>query len=163
MVCLTFAMSVILYTRAEGDNMSSEEKGNWVYLVVVIGTYGAYLAIILGRLADTPVSEVRYVSALLWSIGASIAASIVGRIVVEIVAEARTPGEGHQTDVRDKEIDRFGELAGRWFLIAGAVAALLMAMAEWDYFWIANVIYLGFALSAIGSSVLKLVAYRRGM
>jgi hypothetical protein len=143
--------------------MSSEEKGNWVYLVVVIGTYGAYLAIILGRLADTPVSEVRYVSALLWSIGASIAASIVGRIVVEIVAEARTPGEGHQTDVRDKEIDRFGELAGRWFLIAGAVAALLMAMAEWDYFWIANVIYLGFALSAIGSSVLKLVAYRRGM
>ncbi len=65
--------------------------------------------------------------------------------------------------MRDKEIDRFGEFATRWFLITGAVAALFMAMAEWDYFWIANVIYLGFALSAIASSVLKLVAYRRGI
>jgi hypothetical protein len=38
-----------------------------------------------------------------------------------------------------------------------------MAMARWDYFWIANVIYLGFVLWAITGSVIKLVAYRRGM
>jgi hypothetical protein len=31
-----------------------------------------------------------------------------------------------------------------------------------DYFWIANVIYLGFVLSAVAGSVVKLVAYRRG-
>jgi hypothetical protein len=42
------------------------------------------------------------------------------------------------------------------------VAALLMAMAEWDHFWIANVIYLAFVLSAILGSVAKIVAYRRG-
>ena len=46
---------------------------------------------------------------------------------------------------------------------AGAAAALVMAMAKVDYFWIANVIYLGFVLWAVAGSVLKLVAYRRGL
>ena len=60
---------------------------------------------------------------------------------------------------------RFGEHASRWFLVAGAAAALVMAMAmaKVDYFWIANVIYLGFVLWAVAGSVLKLVAYRRGL
>ncbi len=30
--------------------MSSEEKGTWVYLVAVLVTYGAYVAVILGRI-----------------------------------------------------------------------------------------------------------------
>jgi hypothetical protein len=38
-----------------------------------------------------------------------------------------------------------------------------MALAKVDYFWIANVIYLGFVLWAIAGSVVKLVAYRRGL
>ena len=29
---------------------------------------------------------------------------------------------------------------------------MLMAMARWDYFWIANVIYLGFVLWAVAGS-----------
>ncbi len=29
--------------------MSNEEKGQWVYLVAIVLTYGAYVAIILGR------------------------------------------------------------------------------------------------------------------
>ena len=59
--------------------------------------------------------------------------------------------------------NRFGEYASRWFLVAGAAAALVMAMAKAEYFWIANVIYLGFVLWAVAGSVLKLVAYRRGL
>jgi hypothetical protein len=47
--------------------------------------------------------------------------------------------------------------------VAAAAAALVMAMAKADYFWIANVIYLGFVLWAVVGSVLKLVAYRRGL
>jgi hypothetical protein len=38
-----------------------------------------------------------------------------------------------------------------------------MAMAELPHFWIANVIYLGFVLSAVLGSTLKIVAYRRGL
>ena len=100
-----------------------------------------------------------YAAVLLWSVGASIVASIVGGMLVE----AARPSDSRQADVRDKEIYRFGEYASRWFLVAAAAAALLMAMAKWDYFWIANVIYLGFVLWAVGGSVLKLVAYRRGL
>jgi hypothetical protein len=89
-----------------------EEKGTWVYLVTSAGGYAVYLAIILGRVASTPVADVSYAAVLLWT--------------------------------------------------AGAAAALVMAMAKVDYFWII-VIYLGFVLWAVAGSVLKLVAYRRGL
>jgi hypothetical protein len=139
--------------------MSYEEKGTWVYLVACLGAYGVYLAIVLGRLASTPAAQVPYVSVLLWTTGASILASIVGRILVETAS----PSGSRRRDVRDKEIYRFGEYASRWFIVAGAGAALGMAMAQWDDFWIANVIYLGFVLWAVAGSVVKLVTYRRGL
>ena len=62
-----------------------------------------------------------------------------------------------------EEITRSGEFGSRWFVVAGAVAVLAMALARWDYFWIANVIYLGFVLWAVAGSALKLAAYRRGL
>ena len=42
------------------------------------------------------------------------------------------------------------------------IAALGLAMAELDYFWIANVIYLAFVLSSVLGSAAKIVGYRRG-
>jgi hypothetical protein len=143
----------------EGGAVSYEEKGIWVYLVTSAGAYAVYLVIILGRLASTPAAQVPYVAVLLWTAGASILANIVGRVMVETAS----PSDSRQGDVRDKEIYRFGEYASRWCLVAGAAAGLAMAMARWEYFWIANVIYLGFVLWAIAGSVLKLVAYRRGL
>jgi hypothetical protein len=43
------------------------------------------------------------------------------------------------------------------------VAPLVMAMAEVPHFWIANAIYLAFALTAFLYAALKIVAYRRGL
>ena len=139
--------------------MSYDEKGTWVYLVTSAVAYAVYLAIILGRLRNVPVAEVQYVPVLLWTTGASIVASIVGRVVVETAS----PSDSRRGDVRDRDVSRLGEYASRWFLVAGAAAALVMAMAKVDYFWIANVIYLGFVLWAVAGSALKLVAYRRGL
>jgi hypothetical protein len=45
-------------------------------------------------------------------------------------------------------------------ILASTVA---MALARWDYFWIANVIYLGFVLWAVAGSVVKVAAYHRGL
>ena len=39
----------------------------------------------------------------------------------------------------------------------------VLALFEGGYFWIANVIYLGFVLSAILSSVTKVIVYRKGV
>ena len=139
--------------------MSYEEKGTWVYLVTSAVAYAVYLAIVLGRLRSVPAGQVSYVPVLLWTAGASIVASIIGRTLVETAR----PGDGRRGDVRDREISRFGEYAARWFVVAGAAAGLVMAMARWEYFWIANVIYLGFVLWAVAGSVVKLVAYRRGL
>jgi len=140
-------MSAFLYL----DPVSYEEKGTWVYLVTSAGAYAVYLVIVVGRVV--------HVSVLLWTAGASIVANMVGRVAVETAR----PSDSRRADVRDREIYRFGEYASRWFLVAGAAAAPFMAMARWDYFWIANAIYLGFALWAIAGSVLKLLAYRRGL
>ena len=139
--------------------MTYEEKGTWVYLVTSAAAYVVYLAIMLGRVASRPVDQVPYVAVLLWTCGASIVANMAGRMLVEMAR----PSDSRRADVRDKEIYRSGEYASRWFLVAGAAAAMLMAMAKWDYFWIANVIYLGFVLWAVAGSALKLVAYRRGL
>ena len=139
--------------------MSYEEKGIWVYLVTSAGAYAVYLVIVLGRLASVPAGQVSYVPVLLWTAGASVLASVIGRTLVETAR----PSDSRRGDVRDREISRFGEYAARWFVVAGAAAGLVMAMARWEYFWIANVIYLGFVLWAVAGSVVKLVAYRRGL
>jgi len=139
--------------------MSYEEKGTWVYLVTSAGGYVVYLVVVLGRLVSTPAAQVSYVPVLLGTCLASIVAATVGRTLVETAR----PSDSRRRDVRDKEIYRFGEHASRWFVVAGAAVALVMAMAKWDYFWIANVIYLGFVLWAVVGSAVKLVAYRRGL
>jgi hypothetical protein len=139
--------------------MTYEEKGTWVYLVASAAAYAVYAAIVSGRLASTPVADVSYVAVLLWTTAASILASVIGRTLVETAK----PGDSRRADVRDRDIRRSGEYASRWFVVAGAGAALLMAMARWDYFWIANVIYPGFVLWAVTGSVVRLVACRRGV
>ena len=139
--------------------MSFEEKGNWVFLVVNVVTYVAYLSVILGRAQDVPLTDVPYVSTMLWTIGIAIALSIVGNIVVAI----SKPSEADKSDVRDKDINRFGEYVSGVVLAVGMLAPFGLALAESDYFWIANAMYLAFVLSAFTSSVVKVVAYRRGL
>ena len=138
--------------------MSFEEKSAWIMGVVAVGSYAVYLVIVLGLAGSRPLTEVSYVAPLLWTVGASIAASIALHAVMGI----SSPRDAGKKDQRDREIYRFGEYIGQSFVVIGGVAALLMAMAELDHFWIANVIYLTFVLSAILGSVAKVVAYRRG-
>ena len=137
--------------------MSYEEKSTWVMGVLAVLTYGIYVAIILSQTADRPLLEVDYVPVLLWTIGASIVASIVIHIFLGAKAGLDIK------DPRDRDIYRRGEYIGQSFLVIGALAAMLMAMFEFDTFWIANALYLAFILSAILSFIAKSVFYRRGL
>jgi hypothetical protein len=96
---------------------------------------------------------------MLGTIGVGIVGSIVGRILVAMVWH----GEGHETDVRDRDIDRFGEYVGGLVLGIGMVVPFILALTEADYFWIANAMYLVFAMAAVVSAAAKLMAYRRGL
>ena len=139
--------------------MSALEKRAWIRLGTAIAAYATYLALILIRDDGVQLAEVSYVPALLWTIGGAIVASVVLDILVSIAS----PREAGRADQRDREIARFGDTVGQSFAVIGGVAALLMALLELPYFWIANAVYLAFVLSAVLGGIARLVAYRRGL
>ena len=138
--------------------MPFKEKSAWIMVVITVAAYASYLTRILARSGSTPLADVPYVSTLIWTIGTVIVATIVAHIAIAIAA----PEDADKQDQRDREIERFGENAGHWFLVAGAMAALGMSMLEMSHFWISNSIYLAFVLSASLGSAAKILAYRRG-
>jgi hypothetical protein len=138
--------------------MTFTERHTWIFGVTTLVSYVAYLAVILGRAQGTPLVEVAYVRPMLWSIGGV----IVATIVFSILAGLSWGRDGGQKDDRDREIHRFGEYVGTSFLVLGGAAALFLSMAEVAHFWIANAVYLCFALSSLLGSVTKIIAYRRG-
>jgi hypothetical protein len=148
-------VSKILYM--EGQVMTHQEKRAWIRLVVAVLGYAAYVAIILNRADGRGLPDVPYAGALLWTVGAAIVASIVVETVLGVV----NPKASRTTDERDREIGRLGEYTGQSFVVIGAVTAMLLAMAGSDRFWIANVIYLCFVLSAVLGGITKVVVYRR--
>ena len=129
--------------------MPFEEKTAWAYGVVALAAYLTYLGILLTTGAD-------YVAPMLWTIGASIVTNIVATIAIGTV----TP---RGKDQRDRDIYKFGEYVGNSFVVVGAVSALILAIIAAPHFWIANVLYLCFVLSAVLGTIAKLVAYRRGL
>jgi hypothetical protein len=135
--------------------MSKEEKRAWILLICAIGAYGIYLALILTRPHGGDLTTVAYAVPLLATVGGSIVASIVLDIFVG--------GRPERKDQRDREISRFGDAMGHAFVIIGAVSAMLLAIFGFDTFWIANVVYLCFVLSAVLGSIAKITAYRSGM
>ncbi|OJF84479.1 hypothetical protein NS14008_19710 [Nocardia seriolae] len=147
-------MSSFLYIEV----MSYEEKRTWILGIAAVVSYTIYLIVVLTRARHTAVVEVAYVAPLLWAVGGSIVASIAASIAVAIGSRDRD-----RRDQRDREIDGRGTQVGNAFVALGAVAALVLAMVEGDRFWIANVLYLGFTLSAVVGAMAELAAYRRGM
>ncbi|MEU6580206.1 hypothetical protein [Nocardia sp. NPDC046763] len=137
--------------------MPYEEKRTWILGVAAVVSYVIYLIVVLARARHIAVVDVAYVAPLLWAVGGSIVVSIAASIAVAIGSRDRD-----RRDQRDREIDMRGAQVGNAFVVLGAVAALVLAMANGDRFWIANAVYLGFTLSAAVGAITKLVAYRRG-
>src|SRR5262245_17654074 len=146
--------------------MSSEERGQWVYLVAIVVTYGAYAIITLGQLGHTAPADIDYAPMILWAIGIGVGLAIIGRIVVEIASrissEMAGREDGPDADVRDHDIGRFGEYVAGTVLGVGMIVPFVLTLAELDYFWIANAMYLAFVVAAVVGAAVKLVAYRRG-
>jgi hypothetical protein len=136
--------------------MAFMEKSNWVVLVVAVPTLLVYAALVVPQVLSKPITEVSWVQPMIFAIVGFVVANILGNVV----AAATNPREADMKDERDTEIDRFGERVGNWLMVAGAIAALVLAMTLADHFWIANAIFLGGLAGAILSSVTKIAAYR---
>jgi uncharacterized membrane protein len=136
--------------------MAFLEKSNWVVLVVGVPTLLVYLVVVVPQVLGQPITEVAWVEPMI----ATIVVFVVANILGNVVAAAANPREADLNDERDREIDRFGERVGTWLIIAGSIAALVLAMARADHFWIANAIFLGGLAGALLSSTAKIAAYR---
>jgi len=137
--------------------MSYEEKGTWLFGAIAVIGYSVYLALVLPQLG-TAVSDINYQLPMVFTIGGAIVVGILGGIVLGIAS----PKEAGVADVRDKQINRFGEQIGQSFVVIGGIGALVLSLLEVHWFWISNALYLGFVLSGIISVMAKLGAYRRG-
>jgi len=138
-----------------GAAVAFEEKSAWIMLVLAVTTYSGYLVTVWRSASDTALVDVPYIAPMLWAIGISIGASIVIHIALGAFSE-------RFKDQRDREIYQSGERIGQSFIVIGALAALLLAMAEVSYFWIANAVCLAFFLSAVLSSIARICFYRFG-
>jgi hypothetical protein len=147
--------------------MTISERSAWVQLFVMPTVAVVYFTIIATRAADTPLAEVSWVAPMAWAIGFVVAGVIVGTIVTAIGSYVGAAARGEEPeledgDVRDKEIERFGDLKGRVFTGIGTFAATILAMSRVDYFWIAATLFVSGILAATYSAAMKLRAYRRG-
>jgi hypothetical protein len=138
--------------------MSFEEKVAWAYPIVLLLTAAVYAVHIFSQLPEVPVTEIAYVRPMI----TALVITIVAMIIAAILAAASAPSEADKKDERDVNINRHGDAVGGNVLGFATLLPLGLAMAEIDYFWIANSIYLASIISGVVSSIVKIVAYRRG-
>ena len=149
--------------------MPFEEKITWVNLVVTVLVSAVYFATTLARLGEVSAADIAYRQPLLLAIGVSVGLTIVGSILVGIGTgiSATLRGRNASDDIerkdeRDKTIARHGDLIGFYVASAGMAGVLALVMLEYEYFWIANALYLSFVISSLVGSIVKLIAYHRG-
>ena len=136
--------------------MSFAEKNLWIYGVLAVVIPAVYAAIVFGQLGQKPVGEVEYVIPLIAAIGTAIVVAIVASIAIAIASPKNA-----SSDERDASISRTGEVVGYYVLSAGVLGALALVMTDAQSFWVAQAIYGAFVVSAILSTIVKIVAYRR--
>ena len=140
--------------------MTFEEKSQWAYgfaSLVVPATYFGWLA---GRIADADaVADIAYVRTLLWAIGVGVLVNVIGGMFARGAG-----GRGSDLkDQRDREIARRGDAVGFVVFSSLVVVPFALAMRDADTFWIANAIYLTYALTAVIGVVIKAVLYQKGI
>ena len=137
--------------------MSTEEKSAWIVGVSLILIYSWYFTTILIEAASAPVDTIDYQDLLIAMVVVFIVVVIAGEIALAVITRG-----SDRPDERDRKIDRFGEYIGGYVLGAGMLVVLVLAMAESEYFWIANAALGAMVLAELVATVTKIVVYRRG-
>lgn len=143
--------------------MVYEERNIWSSLIVSVLGVIVYVGLVLQQAGGGSLTDVDWVPLMLWTIGASIVAAIVVSIVWGILAGMRDPDGVGKSDQRDRDIARMSTRVGQAFLVIAGLGVILLCALEADWFWIANTMFFGFALSSIIGGVASVIAYRRGL
>lgn len=143
--------------------MVYEERNIWAGLIVSVIGVSVYAVLVLQQASGGPVTEVDWVPLMLWTIGGSIVAAIVVSIVWGMLAGMGDPDGVGRSDQRDRDIAHMSTRVGQAFLVIAGLGVILLCAFEADWFWIANTMFFGFALSSIVGGVASVIAYRRGL
>lgn len=149
--------------------MSWEERIAWVSGVVTVLAALWYGWAIRDVFEPVPVDQIVYRTPLIVAVVAMIVGNVAGAIVLSVGAAIRAEVTGvgaanaiDRRDERDARIEARGDRVGFYVVATATVCVLGMAMLESPYFWIANAAFAGLVVSGLVSTVVKLVAYRRG-
>lgn len=143
--------------------MVYQERNIWASLVVSVIGVSVYAVLVLQQAGDRALTDVDWVPLMLWTIGASIVAAIAVSIVWGILAGMRDPDGVGRSDQRDRDISHMSTRVGQAFLVIAGLGVIALCAFEADWFWIANAMFFGFALSSIVGGVASVIAYRRGL
>lgn len=143
--------------------MVYEERNIWSSLIVSVIGMTVYTILVLQQADGGPLEDVDWVPLMLWIIGASIVAAIILSIAWGLLAGIGDPDGVGKSDQRDRDISRMGNRVGQAFLVIAGLGVIVECAFEVDWFWIANTMYYGFALSSIVGGIASVIAYRRGL
>ena len=143
--------------------MVYEERNLWSSLIVSVITIAVYTVILFQQAQGGPLADVDWVPIMLWTIGISIVGAIVVSIVWGIFAGMRDPDGVGRSDQRDRDIAHMGSRVGQAFMVIAGLGVIIECAFEVDWFWIANTMFYGFAVSTIVGGIASVIAYRRGL
>jgi hypothetical protein len=139
--------------------MTYREKSTVVLLVGYLAVYSWYFARVVDAARSGSIADMDYQGLLIAMVVVLVAATVVAEILIAVLA----PSGADQVDERDRLIGLRGDRIAGWVVTIGALAGLVLAMAEADSFWIAHALLAGLVLAEILKSIAMLVNYRRSL
>lgn len=143
--------------------MVYHERAAWAGLIASVVTAVAYAVLVLDAASGGDPARVDWFPLMLWAIGGGVVLSIVVTIVWGIVAGIRDRESATASDMRDRDISRFGGRVEHALLIAAGIGVIVLCALGIDVFWVASTMFLGFAAAMLVGSIARVIAYRRGL
>jgi len=137
--------------------MTISERYQWAYGFAVLLTSGAYFVWLGIQLAGTSPENIEYVEPLLWTLLASFIVHSFGR---GFAAHASRGDAG--SDERDRAINQRADALSFFVFSILAAVPFVLGLAGASAFWITNVLFLAFSLTAIVGVGLRAWSYRTG-
>lgn len=143
--------------------MVYHERAAWAGIVGAIATVAAYVVLVLGGAGGGSFAGVDWLPLMLWSIGGGIVLSILITIFWSIAAGIRDRESATTSDVRDADISRRGGRVEYVVVGIAGIAVIVLCALGANAFWIASVMFLGFAFATLIGGIARVITYRRGL
>ncbi len=140
--------------------MSFRDKSALVTIVALLIASVVYVASLVSAAGGKPLVDVAYQPYLIGFVIVLVIVSVVGQIAVAV----RSPKEATAPrDERERLITWRAGSVSAYVLEVGAFLAIALAMAQVDWFWIANTVLALWVLAEIVDGGVQLTLSRRGV